>query len=141
MKDLCFECCEEREMLLKEEMHATLFKEVKMIVPYKSCYCVECGRKTISNRIYDGNLLTLYDTYRKKMRILPKEKIREVREKLHYTKEELSLALGIKLDIVWRYEKGAIPAEEHEEKYRKILTLNVKEKIDPLKLKKWLEQK
>lgn len=117
----CPECREEVKFSIKERMDSAELKGEIYEFTSTVAYCDACGVEVYVPEIGDGNLRSLYNSYRQKRGIISLEEIRVIPEKYNIGKRPLSLLLGWGEQTFSRYYDGDIPAKQYSEKLKQVL--------------------
>ncbi|MBR5789115.1 MAG: DUF4065 domain-containing protein [Lachnospiraceae bacterium] len=113
MKNYCEECGREVEtkIIVKNEEYTVCGEQV--MVEARVLTCAECGEELFSEELDNETLLSAYNEYRKRHRLLSAEEIKEIREQYQLSQRGFAKLLNWGDKTIYRYENGSIQDKAH----------------------------
>lgn len=147
MKKYCEECRKEVEtkVLIKKEAYDVCGEPIE--VDAQVLICAECGEELFCEEFDNAILVSAYNEYRKKHKLLLPEEIKKIREKYGLSQRSFAKLLAWGDKTIYRYENGSIQDKVHNslllflrepENMRKYLTEN-EISLDERKMVKLIE--
>ncbi len=109
----CENCREDVNYSIKEERITQAFKGEDIQFATSVAFCDKCGSEVFVAELHDGNLVSLYDTYRLQSDIPTVDEIRVIPVKYAIGKRPLSLLLGWGELTFTRYCDGDMPTKQY----------------------------
>lgn len=119
MKQFCFKCYEDVDVIYKEGERTEKIYDVTITFLEKYYVCNKCGNEFYGD-LNDYNILTANNELRKFYGTILVSEIEEIIEKYNVKAEELSLILGLEKGTISKYLEGRNPKKEHSELLKKI---------------------
>lgn len=143
MKHLAFceYCMKENLYKVYTTNKQSILKDENIKYIAKQAICEICDNEIFVPEIFDYNIESLYNEYRKKHNIILEREINNILIKYSIDKESLSLILGWHKGTIYRYLEGDMVSNSHSEvlkkiqsnpNYYSILLQTNKEKINPI---------
>jgi putative zinc finger/helix-turn-helix YgiT family protein len=102
-----------REMTLKREKRAMLFRKKEYTVHYHFYLCDESGEQFTSSELDEMNLVQVYNQYRDEHNLPFPEEIREIRQTYGLSAAKMAEVLGLGANTYRNYEQGDVPSESN----------------------------
>lgn len=113
MKKYCEECKREVEtkVITQKESYIVCGEEIE--VDAQVLVCVDCGEEFFCEELDNSTLLTAYNQYRKKHKLLLPEEIKKIREQYGLSQRAFAKLLNWGDKTICRYENGSIQDKAH----------------------------
>ena len=113
MKKYCEECGREVDtrILTKRESYIVCNETIE--VDAQILTCVECGQEFYCEELDNATLVTAYNEYRRKHKLLLPEEIRKIREQYGLSQRSFAKLLNWGDKTICRYENGSIQDKAH----------------------------
>lgn len=111
-----------RRKLQNSEVHIVgIVKDRNFTVSMDGLRCYSCGYSTIRGRDSAEFSRRLADKYKLEYRLLTSDDLRQARQRLKITQEDMSRESGISIASIKRYELGKIQERLYDSQLRKVL--------------------
>jgi len=110
-KVYCTNCDIKRDYVIKLEEQTFTIRKEKVNAVIKACYCKKCGEPVTVDSIFEENMRTFYDAYRKKKGLLTSKEIKAIRKKRNLSQSDVAELIGCGQKTITRYETGYIQDE------------------------------
>lgn len=113
MRKYCEECGKEvdTKVVTKKETYIVCGDSIE--VDSKILVCLECGEEFYCEELDSETLLTAYNEYRKKHKLLLPEEIKKIREQYELSQRSFAKLLNWGDKTICRYENGSIQDKAH----------------------------
>ncbi len=113
MRKYCEECGKEVEtkIIAKKEIYDVCGEQIE--VNAQVLVCAECGEEFYCEELDNATLIEVYNTYRRKHKLLLPEEIKNIREQYGLSQRSFSKLLGWGDKTLCRYENGSIQDRAH----------------------------
>ena len=113
MKKYCEECGREVDtrILIKRESYIVCNETIE--VDAQILTCAECGEEFYCEELDNATLVTAYNEYRRKHKLLLPEEIRKIREQYGLSQRSFAKLLNWGDKTICRYENGSIQDKAH----------------------------
>ena len=113
MKKYCEECGREVDtrILIKRESYIICNETIE--VDAQILTCAECGEEFYCEELDNATLVTAYNEYRRKHKLLLPEEIRKIREQYGLSQRSFAKLLNWGDKTICRYENGSIQDKAH----------------------------
>lgn len=113
MKKYCEECGREidAKIVVKKEIYEVCGESIE--VDARVLTCEECGEEFYCEELDNKTLVTAYNEYRRKHKLLMAEDIKKIREKYGLSQRSFAKLLNWGDKTIRRYENGSIQDKAH----------------------------
>ena len=113
MKKYCEECGKEvqTKIITKKESYDILGESIE--VNAQVCVCADCGEEFYCEELDNATLVSTYNEYRKKHKLLLPDEIKKIREQYGLSQRSFAKLLNWGDKTICRYENGSIQDKAH----------------------------
>lgn len=113
MKKYCEECGKEvqTKIITKKESYDILGESIE--INAQVCVCADCGEEFYCEELDNATLVSAYNEYRKKHKLLLPDEIKKIREQYGLSQRSFAKLLNWGDKTICRYENGSIQDKAH----------------------------
>ena len=114
----CIHCGRKDTLILIQRTEEVDIRGERISIEAAFYRCEACGEEFEHSRPDNDPVAQAYREYRRRKGMLQPEEIREFRKKIGFSQEELGELIGTSLEMIKRYEEGALQDEVHDRMIR-----------------------
>lgn len=108
MKEFCYNCMLEQDIIKKEEEHEFQVRGVLIKAKINVLFCSKCNEEIYNKTNEINNDTIIYDKYKEHEKLLTSQEIKNIRGKYNLSQKDFARLLKLGDKSITRYENGAI---------------------------------